>query len=500
MKRKKAKNAPNSKSPQRRKNHISHDGKWETMSTRGLMRYRPSRVFFGRTRYKRKLLKGTLETTDYDEACERLPEYKKSWKGEYDRFLEEGEKKIKNPTTWRVAADLLDTQLLNRANAGDILHISADWRRTCIHRILFYWPSIEDRFVRDLSPEECLAFFAEARTGKARFTARPGPKGRLRQKGEFHGGKQDNSTFNRMLGVFKDIVKIAVKRDIKLGFPPTEDPLEGISWAAGATTPPLMPSDEEWEKILTAMGDTRLYRNRKVCESQVLCAKFMAMTGARISEIIGRTKHSHKEDAPHPGFRWKDMRDGYNIIICAKKRKDNKWKPRPIPWIDGAKELMDEIREKLYQGDDNALVFSRICSSGLSRALPRALRGCALWPKYKGFTQHKIRHLFGTKCAEAGCTWKALGELLGHEDGGILAARTYSHVRCESIIEQAALVSYGHKNARDTGRTNGVHTENQKVKVNEQEFTLNEVQDMAAKYLAQCNESAKLTNRVSSGE
>jgi hypothetical protein len=39
---------------------------------------------------------------------------------------------------------------------------------------------------------------------------------------------------------------------------------------------------------------------------------------------------------------------------------------------------------------------------------------------------------------EAGVTWKALAEWLGHEDGGILAANTYSCLRKEHSFEMAS--------------------------------------------------------------
>ena len=467
-------------------NHISPDGKWETMSRpRGLMRYRPSGVFFGRTRYKGKLLKGTLETTVYDEACARLPEYIKRWRSAKDHALSNNDK---SPTTWKQAGELYDIQLTNRAKAGDLLHASAQDRQSVIRKVAFHWPSIEDRLVRDISSDEFLKFFAEAKTGEGRFAPRPRPKGRSPRKGDFCGGKQGDVSYNRLLGVMEDILEIAQKRDSKLGFAAFENPFAEIPWATSSRKPPLMPSDEEWEQILTAICDNSFVNDQDLCDCQELCARFIAMTGARICEIVGRTPNMHKSDQEHPGFRWKDMRKGFNIITCAKKRKDKKWKTREVPWIKGAKELMEKIKEKLYTGDDNALVFARICSHGLSGALTRAKRRCGLSSKFKHFSQHKIRHLFGTKCAEAGVRWKHLAEWLGHEDGGILAARLYSHVRQASSIEQAALVSYEKTQVEnpipeEKCASFNRELESTKIQIEGQEFTLKEICTMAGKYL-----------------
>jgi integrase len=128
-----------------------------------------------------------------------------------------------------------------------------------------------------------------------------------------------------------------------------------------------------------------------------------------------------------------------------------KWIPREVPWIDGAEELMARIRAKLYRGDDNAHVFANIGLYGLKHALPRAIKKCELQKKLEGFTQHKIRHLFGTKCAEADVKCKHLAEYLGQSDGGVLAATRYSHVRVEVSRDEARNVSYRKKSPRATG-------------------------------------------------
>jgi site-specific recombinase XerD len=166
-------------------------------------------------------------------------------------------------------------------------------------------------------------------------------------------------------------------------------------------------------------------------------------------KITGKSrKNPHPNDQTHPGFRWKDMKEGYNVITCAKKRGEKKLQTRNVPWIDGAEELMQRIREKLHYKDknnENGLVFEGIGKKGIKKALRSAIQRCGLTEKLSRFSPHKIRHLFGTKCTEAGCSWKFIGECLGHDDGGILAAKLYSHLRKESSVDEAKKVSYRKK-------------------------------------------------------
>ena len=43
-------------------------------------------------------------------------------------------------------------------------------------------------------------------------------------------------------------------------------------------------------------------------------------------------------------------------------------------------------------------------------------------------TLHRLRHFFASQCSRQGWDWPTLAAALGHRDGGILAARTYSHL------------------------------------------------------------------------
>ena len=44
-------------------------------------------------------------------------------------------------------------------------------------------------------------------------------------------------------------------------------------------------------------------------------------------------------------------------------------------------------------------------------------------------THHDLRHLFATVCIEAGTDIPTVARWLGYKDGGVLAMKTYGHLR-----------------------------------------------------------------------
>jgi integrase len=441
----------------------------------GLMRYIPSGVFFCRTRYKGKLLKGTLETTDYAIARERLPDYKRKRKQDYDSKQSGVEVRKKEPTKWKSAADAYSEQLTDQARTGAIRYHSAASRQRAIRKISHYWPSIDEVPVRAIDPASALKFFGDAKTGEGSFTAIARPKGRYARVGDFLGGKQSDSSYNVMLGVARQIVATAQDEDAKKELPAFKSPFQKVRRAKSKREKLVMPTDEEWLGIVEEIRNCSEGYDKLKYERRALLAEFMSVTGARWCEI-GASRIRNRKDPQHPGFRWTDMRTGYNIITNAKKPTDKQYTTREVPWFGGAQGLMERIRSKLFKGDENALVFEGIGRAGLRCALSSAIRRLGLEEKLKDFTQHKIRHLFSTKCTENNVDWKKLAEWLGHEDGGRLAAELYSHFRKEGSAVAASNIFYGKQPA-------GTPKPSKKtIVINGKEFTEAEVYEMASKF------------------
>jgi integrase len=57
-------------------------------------------------------------------------------------------------------------------------------------------------------------------------------------------------------------------------------------------------------------------------------------------------------------------------------------------------------------------------------------------------THHDLRHLFATQCIESNVDIPTVSRWLGHKDGGVLAMKTYGHLRREHSQAQALKVSF----------------------------------------------------------
>jgi integrase len=63
------------------------------------------------------------------------------------------------------------------------------------------------------------------------------------------------------------------------------------------------------------------------------------------------------------------------------------------------------------------------------------------------YSHRSLRRCFVTRCIELGMDFKTVAALQGHTDGGVLIAKTYSHLRTEHVDNMAAkLVDEDHQN------------------------------------------------------
>lgn len=232
-------------------NHISPDGKWETMSRPpGMLRYIPSGVFYVRVKYKGTLLgPKSLEADDYSEASARLPNCVKELKQRHDEKLRQSS--TNGPTTWRQAAAEFIRDSENLYKLGSIQQGALDARITNVRKIQFFWPSMVDAPARQVQSADALEFIAEARTGTGRFVSRPRPQGfGTFQKGMFLGGAAGASTLSRLLWVGRVVMDRAIKMDKAKGLGEFDNPFCSVPRPTVRPGLPPLPSEDEFEQIL----------------------------------------------------------------------------------------------------------------------------------------------------------------------------------------------------------------------------------------------------------
>lgn len=162
--------------------------------------------------------------------------------------------------------------------------------------------------------------------------------------------------------------------------------------------------------------------------------RVMLGTGLRVGEACGLDwgdAHEGAGDDP-----------GYVVVRVSKTRQ------RVQPLDADAADAIRALRAARTLVSDRAPVFAmpsgrrkgrRMLVQSVSHALPAALEAAGL-PR---MTPHRLRHGYATRLVAHGVHMRLVGELLGHADGGALAARTYAHVVPEHLA--AAVRSLGRR-------------------------------------------------------
>lgn len=167
-------------------------------------------------------------------------------------------------------------------------------------------------------------------------------------------------------------------------------------------------------------NELRAYLVKRAQESGDL-AEFMAYSGARLMEAVTWT--------------WEDEREE---IIFIRGTKTETSKDRAVPKLAAMRDLLSRMKARRLaegRGLKGRAFTIKECREALESACKRA--GVERW------THHSLRHLFATRCIEAGVDIPTVSRWLGHADGGTLAMMTYGHLRQEHSLAQAAKVSFG---------------------------------------------------------
>ena len=108
---------------------------------------------------------------------------------------------------------------------------------------------------------------------------------------------------------------------------------------------------------------------------------------------------------------------------------------RRVPMISEARALFERLRSERAGESLDAKVFQvRECQKAIDRAAKKV--------GAHRITHHDLRHLFATQCIESGVDIPTVSRWLGHRDGGVLAMKTYGHLRREHSQAQALKVSF----------------------------------------------------------
>ena len=135
-------------------------------------------------------------------------------------------------------------------------------------------------------------------------------------------------------------------------------------------------------------------------------------------------------------MKWDDI-DWQRRQIIVRGNPDTGTKnseTRRVPILPDMENLLTRMKEKLGTVGKEPILQVGNCNE----ALARACKEIGI-PK---LTHHDMRHLFATRCIEAGLDIPTVSRWLGHKDGGALAMKTYGHLRNDHSQAMAQKVKF----------------------------------------------------------
>ena len=225
--------------------------------------------------------------------------------------------------------------------------------------------------------------------------------------------KFDETNFNNTLGTFRAIIE-------RGGVGHDANPAFKIKRLGVKPKALQLPEPEQFVKLIETIEDGG-GRFSKDCADLV---RFLAFGGCRISEARQ--------------VKWADVdfeRSEIKVHNAKRSRTSSHHPFRHVPIIPAMLQLLERLRcENPHEPNDRVCVLGE-CEKSLTRACK--INGISR------ITHHDLRHLFATRCIEAGVDIPTVSRWLGHVDGGALAMKVYGHLRRTHSQQAAQLVTFG---------------------------------------------------------
>jgi integrase len=159
-----------------------------------------------------------------------------------------------------------------------------------------------------------------------------------------------------------------------------------------------LPTATTFAKIVAEI----LSQRKAHSKATAMAVELLAYTGLRISEARD--------------LRWRDIKKDHLVTRTAKNDDI-----RQVPLIPAAKALIARLKAaEIPTGPDDPLMLIKRPREALGGACERL--------GIDHMRVHDLRHIFATRCIEAGVDMPTLASWLGHKDGGVLAMQVYGHL------------------------------------------------------------------------
>ncbi len=378
---------------------VSKDGTWRTFKDVPCLTQYNGGMFYLRKRIKGDVFCRSLETDVFSVARERMS-------AKVEEILAEIAKPAKSGAPTTTAGNAAPASAPVTVEDGILKHTSRlganpykkqsrRYHATCQKRLLAIWPELSALVISGVTEEMCLAWATKER------------------------GEVSANYFNNMLSFLRQVFAAAIAVHKERTGVLISNPAMGIKRTPKRRRPTLdLPDTILFEKIL----ETIRQRGSRQAEDCIDLIEFLAYSGARVYSEAAWVK-------------WQDI-DWGKMELTLRGDPDNglKWRQPGETRAVGINQSLEKMLRRLESKQPNRKPTDFIfkvtsCDGQLEWACKKL--------KIPQLTHHKLRHWFGTRCAELGVGPEVIGELLGHRDRGVTALKEYVEPSKKHVMKVA---------------------------------------------------------------
>lgn len=370
--------------PRRKMSAQETKSPWEPTSEQNLIRYRPSGTYFARYKVGGKRVRKSLKTDVFSVAKIRLPDELKK-----ERKAQAARRRFGNGRM--SVGDAVQAYRGKVESNPELKPRSKEYYLMMLGFIERAWPDLFDSDVREITEADCKAWLAKFRKS---YSA---------------------SVVNNAIGVLRAVFQEAMDAGGRV-----DNPAQGLKRTKVRPKALQLPSREQFLKFVAKIDSSGAGQAHDCADF----VRFLAYSGCRLRE------------AAHVTWRDLDFEKGRFHVRgdpqTGTKNSETRW----VPMIPELKSMLENLRAHREDEPPEAPIMRvRECQKSMDRG--------ATLVGMRRITHHDLRHLFATICIESGVDVPTVSRWLGHKDGGVLAMKTYGHLRDEHSLAQAKRVSFG---------------------------------------------------------
>lgn len=224
------------------------------------------------------------------------------------------------------------------------------------------------------------------------------------------GQKLKASTYNNERDTLRAVMDYAVREGLLL-----VNPAKDLSRRKQPRVSIRIPSHAEFATLIQT-----LRQDPRSCEAAAL-VQLLAFSGMRLGEGCE--------------MRWRDINfDAGRFTVTGGESGTKNHETREVPLFPVLRIFLERLREERQPEPQDLVVRIKNAKRSMEYACRKA--------ELEDFTHHTMRHYFASNAIEKGVDFKTIAAWLGHKDGGLLAARTYGHLRDPHSYEMAKLMTF----------------------------------------------------------